>query len=275
MNLKNFATRIASIVDLEIFQNHCGMVYSDALPSNIITSQLSLELSNQKVPHNLVHTKTLLGNQKNLDNLGITTDLNIVYGFEDLICFGTNSLNNVLNPTSIQFPKDSHSLNDLEFLTKYSISKHQLQEFIDSYDEYINSNFEKSLKLDHNLINTLKGGNPKFELDTNNICDSKLLGILASCYIQGLNFRPFSKFIIVLPQQLAKILYEFKPYNGLFDNCKDGYGVMGLDSNWSYLTTFGNKTSFQGPLNIVLEQYSVILQTLNDNIRINNSLNIT
>jgi hypothetical protein len=275
MNLNKFASRIASIVDLEIFQNHCGMIYSKDLPSINIATQLGLELENQNVLHTLVHANTLMDNQKMLDNLGITTDLNIIYGFEDLICFSGNSLDNVLNPASIQFPKNSSILSDLEFLTKYSISKFQLQEFIDSYELYFNLNFEKSLKLDPDLANILKNIGSNFQFEPDNIYDSKLLGIIASCYIQGLNFRPFSKFVIVLPQQLAKIIYEFKPYNGLFENCKDGYGVLGLDSNWNYLTTFGNKTSFQGPLNIVLEQYLMILDGLNNIKTITDSVNKT
>jgi hypothetical protein len=274
MYINEFATRIASIVDLELFQNHCGMIYFDKLSSQTIAQKLGTKLKKQNVAFDYVHAKTLTKSQRMLDNLGLNTNLKIVYGFEDLTCFFEQCLDAVLNPNIILAPKDIELLSGYEFYLKYRVCKNSYVDFLNKFCQLIDFNFEKSLqtKSFESMFNLSKheyyeslycfqSQNTKVKLTVKDL--SCIYGLTASCFIQGLNFKPFSKTIVIIPQQLAKIIYEFMPYKGLFENCKDGYGVTGINSNWGILTTFGSKTCFQAPLANILSQYSKSLNLLN------------
>jgi hypothetical protein len=284
MNINEFATRIASTVDLELFQNHCGMIYFDGLSSQSIAQKLGTKLKKQNVTFEYIHAQSLTKSQRMLDNLGLSTDLKIVYGFEKLTCFFEHCLDAVLNPNEIQVPKDFDLLSDLEFLKKYKIKKDSILGFLESFNQFINHNFDKFLTSEYSLDTMFSLNQQQYyesiisfnPTEINNRPSPQdlacIYGLCASGFIQGLNFKPFSKMIVILPQQLAKINYEFMPYKGLFENCKDGYGVMGLDSNWELLTTFGSKSSFNATIDIVVSKYLACLEAMNslqDDLSIN------
>jgi hypothetical protein len=274
MYINEFATRIASIVDLELFQNHCGMIYFDNLSSQTIAQKLGTKLKKQNVAFDYVHANTLTKSQRILDNLDLSTNLKIVYGFEALTCFFEQCLDAVLNPNIIQAPKDIELLSGYEFYIKYRVCKNAFLDFLNKFNRLIDFNFEKSLQIasfesmfnlsKHEYYESLycfQSQNTKVKLTVKDL--SCIYGLTASCFIQGLNFKPFSKTIVIIPQQLAKIIYEFMPYKGLFENCKDGYGVLGINSNWEKLTTFGSKACNEAPLANILSQYSKSLNLLN------------
>jgi hypothetical protein len=284
MNINEFATRIASTVDLELFQNHCGMIYFDGLSSQSIAQKLGTKLKKQSVSFQYIHAQSLTKSQRMLDNLGLSTDLKIVYGFEELTCFFEHCLDAVLNPNEIQVPKDFDLLSDSEFLTKYKIKKNSVLEFSEHFNQFINHNFDKSLTANYSFdtmfslnqrqynesiisFNPIEIHNRPSQQDL-----ASIYGLCASGFIQGLNFKPFSKMIVIIPQQLAKINYEFMPYKGLFENCKDGYGVMGLDSNWELLKTFGSNSSYKETIDMVISKYLACLEAMNslqDDLSIN------